>query len=278
MNAAPFFRFGPAIAYCVIALSTTGVLAEAMLAHRDDLTPKDRARVAAIVAPTADFSKPERFETMSAGATTSSATPNREAFSHQSSNLPFQGEEDFKLGNALFRKQWVSSPSSTQASDGLGPLFNARACQNCHLKDGRGRPPKSPDEAPVSLFVRLAVPPGTEADVQALQEKALLRIPEPVYGGQFQNFSVPGVPAEGQLVVTYEEEDVALSGGETISLRRPAYTLKDLAYGPIADDVELSPRLTPPMIGMGLLEAIHPAISSRWPIRTTRTATASPAR
>ncbi|MGO8366685.1 di-heme oxidoredictase family protein, partial [Rhizobium johnstonii] len=47
-----------------------------------------------------------------------------------------------KLGNALFRKLWVSSPSSTQASDGLGTLFNARSCMSCHVNDGRGRPPE----------------------------------------------------------------------------------------------------------------------------------------
>ena len=50
-------------------------------------------------------------------------------------------ELDFKLGNAIFRKFWVSAPSSTKSSDGLGPLYNARACQSCHLKDGRGHPP-----------------------------------------------------------------------------------------------------------------------------------------
>ena len=61
----------------------------------------------------------------------------------------------------IFRKNWVSAPSSTDASDGLGPLFNSRACQNCHLKDGRGHPPLSadvPDDSG-SMLVRLSVPP-----------------------------------------------------------------------------------------------------------------------
>ena len=59
--------------------------------------------------------------------------------------MDFKRELDFKIGNAIFRKNWVSAPSSTDASDGLGPLFNSRACQNCHLKDGRGHPPLSAD-------------------------------------------------------------------------------------------------------------------------------------
>ena len=36
------------------------------------------------------------------------------------------------LGAALFERAWVPAPSSTTANDGLGPLFNARACVSCH--------------------------------------------------------------------------------------------------------------------------------------------------
>jgi CxxC motif-containing protein (DUF1111 family) len=176
-------------------LAASGTVFGGALLHRSDLSDADRARVAAITAPASDFSKPEPYEKMSAGATTSIATPNRDAFSHSSANLTFEGERDFKIGNGLFRKVWVSSPSSTQASDGLGPLFNARACQNCHLKDGRGRPPETAGEAAVSMFLRLAVPPSTDAEREALATKAVLRLPEPTYGGQLQNFAVPGIPA-----------------------------------------------------------------------------------
>src|SRR3546814_6094753 len=69
------------------------------------------------------------------------------------------------VGNGLFRKDWVSSPSSTQASDGLGPLFNARSCQGCHVKDGRGTvpgfDPLQRSDA-VALLVRLALPDSSE--------------------------------------------------------------------------------------------------------------------
>ena len=239
-------------------LAAAGAVLGGALIHRSDLDEADRARVARVTAPATDFSKAEPFEKMSAGATTSTATPNRDAFSHFSQNLTFEGERDFKLGNALFRKVWVSSPSSTQASDGLGPLFNARACQNCHLKDGRGRPPETADEAAVSMFLRLATTPSTDAEREALATKAMLRIPDPVYGGQLQNFSVQGVPAEGRMVVTWEDVPVALEGGETVVLRKPTYTVADLAYGPMAPGTTLSPRVAPPMIGVGLLEAIHP--------------------
>jgi CxxC motif-containing protein (DUF1111 family) len=231
--------------------------AGAVLSWRDDLTDKDKARVASVTAPTAEFTAPERFERMSAGATTSEATPNRDAFSHSLANLSFEGEQDFKLGNGLFRKTWVSSPSSTQASDGLGPLFNARACQECHLKDGRGNPPTGTDGRAVSMFLRISVPPRTDAEREALDEKTMLRIPDPTYGGQLQNFAVPGVAAEGEMRIAYEEIPVALNGGETVTLRKPTYTVDGLGYGPMAEDVMLSPRVAPPMFGVGLLEQIH---------------------
>ncbi|MDE0908616.1 MAG: thiol oxidoreductase, partial [SAR324 cluster bacterium] len=62
---------------------------------------------------------------------------------------------DFKFGNGFFQRLWVSSLSSTKSADGLGPLFNARSCQRCHLKDGRGHPPAAnwPDDDAVSMFL-----------------------------------------------------------------------------------------------------------------------------
>ncbi|MDQ0313690.1 CxxC motif-containing protein (DUF1111 family) [Amorphus orientalis] len=227
--------------------------------ERTDLTPEDRARVEAVTAPTDDFSKAENFERMSAGAATSLATVNTNAFSHPSANLSFEGEQDFKVGNGLFKKIWVPAPSSTQASDGLGPLYNARSCQRCHLKDGRGHPPEGPDDLATSMFLRLSVPPKTEADLEALASKTLLFVPEPTYGGQLQDFAVPGLPGEGKMRITYEDVPVELAGGEVVTLRKPSYSVEDLGYGPLDPEAMLSPRVAQPMIGLGLLEAIHPA-------------------
>ncbi len=151
----------------------------------------------------------------------------------------------------------MSAPSSTKASDGLGPLYNSRACQNCHLKDGRGRPPEG-DEIASSMFLRLSVPPRTEAEREALATKAMMRIPEPTYGGQLQEFSIGNVPPEGHLRIAYEPVEVKLNGGETVTLRKPSYTISDFGYGTLDPQAMISPRVTPQMIGLGLLEDIHP--------------------
>src|SRR3989338_1727470 len=143
------------------ALGAVALAAPVLAQSLDDsplaMLPRSKAeiaRIAAVVAPTRDFSKAEAFEVKSAGAATVRVRPTADAFSQFSGNMAFDRQMNFNLGNALFTKTWVPSPSSTRASDGLGPLFKARGCQDCHLKDGRGHTPAD-GEKPVSLFLRL---------------------------------------------------------------------------------------------------------------------------
>ncbi|WP_430250599.1 di-heme oxidoredictase family protein [Neorhizobium sp. DAR64860/K0K1] len=225
---------------------------------RTDLNPKDQKRVASVTRATTDFSKPEQFELMAGGGATTKASVNGNIFSHFSANITFEEEQEFKLGNALFTKLWVSSPSSTQASDGLGPLFNARACQSCHLKDGRGHPPEGAADA-TSMFLRLARPARTDDERAAIADYRKLNFPDAVYGEQLQDLAVPGLQAEGRLQIAYQDLPVTLADGEVVTLRKPSYSVSDLGFGPMEGDVTLSPRVAPPMIGMGLIQAIHEA-------------------
>ncbi|RJF87991.1 thiol oxidoreductase [Oleomonas cavernae] len=219
------------------------------------LAQDDTARIAAVTAPVTSFDKAEPFEENSAGAATSSDAAGANAFILPSANMAFARRMDFELGNALFMKLWASSPSSTTASDGLGPLYNARSCQSCHLKDGRGVVP-APGQPAVSLFLRLSVPPRTPAEEALLRAGEVNELPEPTYGIQLQNFAVTGIAPEGRMTVAYQEVPITLGDGEIVSLRRPSYGVAALQYGPMAPDVMLSPRVAPPMIGLGLLEAI----------------------
>lgn len=243
----------------VLVMTLVAGMAYAGDLKRTDLTPKDLARVAAVTAPTSDFSKPENFELSQAGAATTKKLVNQDSFSHFQANLSFEQEEQFKLGNALFRKLWVASPSSTQASDGLGPFFNARGCQNCHLKDGRGRPPTGDETNSVSMFLRLSVPAKDADEQNLIDTRGVKLFPEPTYGEQLQVFAVTGLKAEGRMVIDYENEDVTFGDGTVVTLRRPTYSVADLAYGPMSPDVMLSPRVAPPMIGLGLLEQVPEA-------------------
>jgi CxxC motif-containing protein (DUF1111 family) len=110
----------------------------------------------------------------------------------------------------------------------------------------------------VSMFLRVSVP-GGEEQAMAEIEDYISTSPEPTYGAQLQDFSLPGHKAEYRLDVSYEEREVALSGGEVASLRVPTYEAADLGYGPLHPEAMLSPRVAPQMIGLGLLEAIPAA-------------------
>ncbi len=191
-------------------------------------------------------------------ATTSRAAGTREAFSQSSHGIGFEGEGKFKIGNAIFRKLWVAAPSSTDTSDGLGPLYNARGCQNCHLKDGRGRPPTGnfPDGDAVSSLVRLSIPPQTDEQKRLLAEGRIKSIDEPVYGAQLQDVAIPGLDAEGHVRVDYSDVPVALKDGSAVLLRKPTVSITEPAFGPLNAGTMMSMRVAPAMIGLGLLETI----------------------
>ena len=81
-------------------------------------------------------------------------------------------------------------------------------------------------------------------------------LPDPNYGGQFQDQAIDGVLPEGEIIVTYEAITGTFADGTSYSLRQPTYTFTNLNYGPMHDDVMMSPRVANQMIGLGLLEAI----------------------
>ena len=220
-------------------------------------TDAERARIKGVVAFPSNFNVSQRFEERPAGAATVRVMLDSNAFSQPSENLSFDNELDFRVGNGLFRKIWVSSPSSTLASDGLGPLFNARSCQRCHIKDGRGHVPEGPNDIAISMLLRLSVPDvkATLYPIEGYHGTA----PEPNYGEQLQDFSLPGIAPEYSLNVTYEDIKVQLAGGEVATLRAPTYAAENLGYGPLSVGAMLSPRIAPQMIGLGLLEAIPAA-------------------
>ncbi len=198
-----------------------------------------------------DFSKAEPEEALSAGTATSIAPPDRSSFQHMNAALPAESGMRFQIGRAMFRKLWVAPPSSTQASDGLGPLFNARSCESCHSRDGRGRPPE-PGEKGTGFLLRLSPNPVTPS--QAQKDRA-----DPVYGTQLQDMAVPGLAAEGELSIRYGDLPLRLGDGAVVTLRKPDYTILHPGYGPLDPQTTLSPRLAPPMIGLGLIEAIPEA-------------------
>jgi CxxC motif-containing protein (DUF1111 family) len=192
---------------------------------------------------------PDALGEKTGGATTVHAT-GRNAFSFPAANLRDDERTRFVIGNSFFRRNWVQSPASTSARDGLGPHYIARSCGGCHVQDGRGAPPdlrRGFNEQPVALLMRLSVP-----GVNAHGGPA----PEPVYGDQLNNAAVQGVRPEAQVQMRYTPVPGHMLDGTRYTLQRPSYRLRDLAYGPTAKALMMSPRIAPQLIGVGLLESI----------------------
>ena len=191
----------------------------------------------------------EPGEDLPGGETTNTLAGGSNAFLEHLSNMSEEHQRSFFTGNSFFNQTWVQAPSSTEARDGLGPTFNARSCSGCHFKDGRGEPPDDDPDA-LGLLIRLSIPgQGEHGDP----------LGDPAYGGQLQNVALPDVPAEGSLLIDHEDVDGEYGDGEQYTLRKPIYRIEDPAFGDLPDDLRMSPRVAPAMIGLGLLEAIPEA-------------------
>ena len=188
---------------------------------------------------------PLAIEEFSGGDTTIfNSSPS--AFGFAARNLKGDRKTTHFLGDSFFKSAWVTAPSSVEGRDGLGPLFNAKACTSCHSKDGRSSPYDDESTTGLALLFRLSVPGEDGSGLH----------PEPVYGDQFNPKSILGVDAEGTVSVEWKYTQLEYDDGEAYELREPIFNFVDLGYGPLADGYMVSPRAAPPVYGLGLLEAI----------------------
>lgn len=181
------------------------------------------------------------------GGETTVFEDSRKAFTLVSRNLEEEHKSAFFLGNSLFNKNWIQAPGSADARDGLGPLFIARSCSGCHIQDGRGQPPLEGDDY-VSLLFRVSQKGGAGGEYH----------PHPVIGGQVQTRSLSDDVREPEILVKYQHVFGRFADGEKYTLQKPIYSLSE------TEDVVLSPRVTPAVIGLGLLEAIPDSLLETW--------------
>ena len=163
--------------------------------------------------------------------------------------MPSALEMDFALGAGLFKRNWVAAPASTQAVDGLGPIYNARSCNACHPGGARSRDLTDRQNRPVpGLLVHLAhVAAGAVT-------------PDPGYGEQIQTSGLPGQQPEAHLAIALQDGPrITLGDGTIVQLHRPQPVLSDLAFGPLAPGTDIGLRLAPAIQGLGLLQRIPAA-------------------
>lgn len=178
------------------------------------------------------------------------------AFSQPAENLPDERLKDFFVGNSFFKNNWVQSPASAEARDGLGPHYIARSCSSCHLLDGRGKPPNE-SEQPVSLLLK----------TRAWQKSSHSVTAHPELGEQLTIRAAYDQRPEAFIQIEYQTEEGRFTDGSSYQLRYPDYkiTLASKVDVPMI----ISPRVAPQVIGLGLLEAIAEDTLKQWQSNST---------
>ena len=147
-------------------------------------------------------------------------------------------------GDAEFEAAFITAPANINS--GVGPIFNNNSCVACHPRDGRSAFPSDDINALSGFFLRGSIPGvGEHGGIN----------PIPGFGGQLQNQAIFGRDAEVKFKVVYKEIVEILADGTKVILRKPTYSILE-SYITFPSDAILSPRLAPPVFGLGLLEAI----------------------
>ncbi len=147
-------------------------------------------------------------------------------------------------GDAAFEAAFVTAPAPV--NQGLGPLFNSTSCADCHKSNGRSAFPASSADLD-GLLIRISLPgAGTHGEPLTV----------PGYGEQLQHRAIFNGMPEANVNFSFEEETRQLAGGETVTLRKPVFSLTNPYDGALPPGLMMSPRIASAVIGLGLLEAI----------------------
>lgn len=130
-------------------------------------------------------------------------------------------------GRELFVAEWMAAPSSQPLLDGLGPLTITSACSNCHLSNGRAASLLDNGSIGVGLLFRLRDIHGNA---------------DPYYGGQLQTLATSG-SSEGHVTWQFDKN------------KKPVFELHTNQLA-LTEGINLGPRLSPQLVGIGLLELV----------------------
>ncbi|MFQ3176026.1 MAG: CxxC motif-containing protein (DUF1111 family) [Psychromonas sp.] len=196
-----------------------------------------------------------------AGGTASVDNKMASAFSMHSTNMTkAKNILTFNGGNKFFEEPWAQSAGSVSSQDGLGPLFNSNACQNCHVRDGRGHASQAAKgqlgDDFSTLLIRASKSELTTAQTARIEQSLQANVGDACIGGQLQHKAVFGVTNEASQQLSYRYKTVNFADGKVIELREPIWHVKGINCE-IGQDTVLSARVAPAMIGLGLLALIN---------------------
>lgn len=164
-------------------------------------------------------------------------------YMQMATNLSSVNGQRFVLGRRVHHTNMIDGSHDESAENGLfddlvglaGPNFVNDSCDGCHTRNGR---------APVAAI-------GEPLDKWVFRVAAADGGPDPMRGSVLQPFSTAGGAGEGQVSIAQWMED-----GD--GLRSPVYEFASGTPG------GFSARLAPPLVGMGLLEAVAESTVLEW--------------
>jgi CxxC motif-containing protein (DUF1111 family) len=129
----------------------------------------------------------------------------------------------------------TENPVFTEQVGKLGPQFYAPSCVSCHLNNGRAIPP-GPNVMLVNAVTKVGLVDGA---------------PDPQLGASLQPLRTGGGAGEGSVSIgSYSFIDGSYGDGTAYQLRRANYNFVGKT------PTHFSVRNTPPLVGLGLLEAV----------------------
>jgi CxxC motif-containing protein (DUF1111 family) len=184
----------------------------------------------------------DQYDNRLSGGLATTFDETSQAFTHGIDGL--NGRDGFvhELGDKAFEQTFVSAPAPVFG--GLGYIYNNVSCISCHHNDGKGTPTAGLQNS--SLLIRVSIP-GTDGHGAPLSV--------PGYGFQIQDKALIGITPEATVNIDYTDVPVTYPDGITINLHKPTYALFNPYYS-LPASYYISPRLAPPVFGIGLLDNI----------------------
>jgi len=186
---------------------------------------------------------PDLTERLYAGGKTTIFSNTSNGYSTPAPNLSGSELSRHLKGDIDFESIFVTAPANINS--GLGPIFNNSSCISCHPRDGRAAHPQN-IKARSGLLLRTSLP-GNGSNGNSIAVNG--------FGLQIQNQAIFNFQPEAEYTVQYEEIAEKLADGTIVYLRKPIFNVTN-TYIPFPDNALLSPRIAPPVFGLGLLELI----------------------
>jgi CxxC motif-containing protein (DUF1111 family) len=136
-----------------------------------------------------------------------------------------------EVGRELFQRQWTANDPRAHGGDGLGPVFNARSCAECHHQGGPGGAGSNAHDVEIAA-------PVARRDLESFTRPSR---------SELESFvRTAGILAKGSFVLHRSGTDIEYAAWRTRVTKKPFDRFT----------IETASRNTPGLFGASLIDAI----------------------